>query len=246
MTIGCFFARQSRLFLARDLRKEVLLSSASTRSASTLLFSDAVVHKRGDLPYGTREYLLLPPHVSLQNVQDSYIIASMRAHRNIMFGARVSMKKPQERDEEDWSIATICPPLLQAALDDCSAQGDQVQAMSTLYGLSDWVVACLNDDSSQSKVLKDLDDPVVLEAVRAIATGTPRPGHSVVGQGTFRDGEVAWTALAGEYAELGLSDEARLYQQHSARLVNIEHLADMQPGYLKSAGGAMARFVFLI
>ena len=42
----------------------------------------------------------------------------------------------------------------------------------------------------------------MLEAVRSIATGRPRPGHSAVGAGTYRDGMGGWMALAREYARL--------------------------------------------
>ena len=88
-------------------------------------------------------------------------------------------------------------------------------------------------------------DPAGLEAVRAIVTGIPREGHSVVGQGTYRDAEQAWKAFASEYVELGLASEASLYKEHGGKLVSIEHMADQNPVYLKSAGGAMARMFFV-
>ena len=195
--------------------------------------ASGVVHVRGDVPYGSREYVLLPPHLPLAEATRSDEIARLRAHRNIMFGA-------QAADEE---LEITCRPLLEAALDDCSLQGEQVQALSTLHGLSAWVADCCHQKQS-SQVLSKLD-PVVREAVQAIATGLPRPGHSVVGQGTFRDGAAGWQALAEEFITLQLSPECRLYQAHGAQLLTVEHLADRQPAYLASAGGAMARFVFL-
>jgi hypothetical protein len=120
-----------------------------------------------------------------------------------------------------------------------------VQAMSTLHGLSEWVVDCLTEPESSAALQGFKEDILVFEAVQAIATGVPRLGHSVVGQGTLRDGEFGWTALATEFVRLGLSEEGRVYQAHRAELVSIEHLADMQPTYLKTAGGAMARLVFI-
>ena len=218
--------------------RQSLRSSLRDKRRCFSSFQDAVIHVRGDAPYGSREYVLLPPHMSLESSSKEDEIATLRAHRNILFGAASRHGK----------IDQLCAPLVQAALDDGSTQGDQVQAMSTLHGLSAWVAESLQNPDS-SKVLDSLRnkdaDPLVLEAVQAIATGVPRPGHSVVGQGTFRDGESGWVELAKEFVKLGLSEEGRLYQGHQAELVTIEHLADTQPDYLKSAGGAMARFVFI-
>ena len=98
------------------------------------------------------------------------------------------------------------------------------------------------------------------DAIRAIATGTPRPGHSVVGAGTYRDGKKGWMALAKEYTDLATTDaaitldasyvgkvgleEVALYKSRDGELVGIEHLAHTQPEYLREAGGAMARMFF--
>ena len=100
----------------------------------------------------------------------------------------------------------------------------------------------------------------MLDAIRAIATGEPRPGHSVVGAGTYRDGQTGWIALAREYSQLATTDavsldqsyvgmkgleELALYKSRGGELTRIEHLAHTQPGYLKEAGGAMARLFFV-
>jgi hypothetical protein len=210
--------------------------------------------------------LLLPPDVTdLTKIKDdpSTVVAALFAHRNIIFGARVF--------HPGCSMADICSPLVKMAVTDSETDGVQPQAMASLRGLSLWVkqsferynalkeerddtiskqnsVSTSNNDSFVSQTLIDFyenNNTDALEAVRAIATGVPRPGHSVVGQGTYRDGEEAWKALATEFVELGLSEESRLYQQHGGRLVTIEHLAEQNPKYMRSAGGAMARFFFL-
>ena len=56
----------------------------------------------------------------------------------------------------------------------------------------------------------------MLEAVRSIATGRPRPGHSAVGAGTYRDGMGGWVALAREYARLATTatTTAAAYDDH--------------------------------
>jgi hypothetical protein len=326
-----------------------LSPSLSSLQTTTSLFPDAVIHPRGrDLPYGSREYLLLPPHVSVSDLEfePSLLIASIRAHRNILFDCRLNMIQPQRNSSSSSNSAVaadgdttdnkqrnggprtiqqqpelqqntntnttptpttrsprlvhVCLPLVDAALQDAGILGEQPQAVSTLHGLSSWVVDCLDGPCQESsQVLKNLraqasqqpmeDDSekssssssssaaaasIALGAVCAIATGIPRPGHAVVGVGTYRDGQVAWQALAKEYVQISCSrssssssnaertttcrqptpdyyanyigsQEAELYQAAGGQLVGIEHLADQQPAYLKSAGGAMARFFFL-
>lgn len=272
-------------------------SSPSIRDRETTT-TTSFVHRRGDHPYGSREYLLVQPagpNATSSSSSSStltgpdgstlQILATLKAHRNIVFGATTtsSLSSPSS------SVADLCPALLRAALDDCSNDGEQPQAVSTLHGLSAWVRACLEGGATEtttttattSTVLEGLrrqplrgdgddgngSDPssssdaaprLALQAVTAIATGVPRPGHAVVGQGTYRDGAAAWTALAREFVALSsppppsdqkphhdfASDECRLYQAAGAELVQIELLADTQPAYLASAGGAMARFFF--
>lgn len=198
-----------------------LRTIAHRRSSSSSL---AVVHRIGE-DYTSREYLLLPAHTT----ERKYALASLRSHRNIIFGARLHAA-------ENRSLVDVCGPLVERALDDCSAEGEQVQAVGALHGLSGWVV--------QNWDTFDLDDDITSkEAAYAIATGIPRTGHSVVGQGTFRDGAKAWKRLAAAYVPH--NDEAQLYMNHGAQLLHIEHMADTSSPYLKSAGGAMARFLFL-
>ena len=98
--------------------------------------------------------------------------------------------------------------------------------------------------STATRQLKK-EDVTAWEAVQAIATGIPRKGHSVIGVGTFRDGEKGWKALAREFVDRKLAEEVALYQKFGGQIVGIEHLADKNPSYLKSAGGAMARVFFL-
>ena len=231
-----------------------------------------VLQKLGDFPYGSREYRLVVQSLpsptesnsdttttsSSDDPTTSKTLASLRAHRNILFGAQLqpsmmpgskSSSKHQQR-----SLTEVCGPLLDAALEDAGVEGDQPQAMATLHGLCDWVAHCLehNDDDDtttpKSKALHQIkteDDLLTYHAIRAMATGIPREGHSVVGQGTYRDGEQGWDALAQEFIDLKLADEVELYKSRGATVVGIEHLADTKPAYLSSAGGAMVRLFFV-
>jgi hypothetical protein len=183
--------------------------------------------------YTSREYLLLP--AGTNDRRDA--LASLRAHRNILFGAKLLQPPPEDTAVDEWTLPNVAGPLVERALDDCSAQGEQVQAVGALYGLSAWVTQHWDELSL------DIDDDIAKQAAYAIATGIPRPGHSVVGQGTFRDGAEAWKRLAEAYLPHAM--ESQLYLKHGAQLLHVEHLADTSPAYLQSAGGAMARFLFL-
>lgn len=221
------------------------------RTFSSVEKPKIVIQKRGDFPYGSREYLLAMkyPYETDDESDSSSKIASLRAHRNIIFGARLFGQTAEKR-----KISEVCLPLLDAALADASIEGEQPQAMATLHGLCDWVAECIRHEENSGsnppksealQKMKESSDLVSFHAVQAIATGIPREGHSIVGQGTFRDGEQGWEALAQEFTKLKLADEVELYHARGGTVAVIEHLADTKPEYLRSAGGAMARLFFV-
>jgi hypothetical protein len=113
--------------------------------------------------------------------------------------------------------------------------------MASLAGLSRFVRSCFDQDET---ILKEMD-VVALEACKAMATGIPRPGHSVVGIGTYRDGQLGWEIFAREFVKRNLAQEANLYKSKGAEVVGIEHLADKSEAYMKTAGGAMCRLFFV-
>jgi hypothetical protein len=207
---------------------------------------------KGEFPTGKRLYHIVQPTVNTdesteenKNKKLMYhnnklceILASIAAHRSTILGASC---------RQDLRIQDVCPPLLQRALEDSEADGEQPRAVAGLHGLCDWVKGCL-EGKTKSKTLEKLredGDDTVLQAVTAIATGIPRPGHSIVGQGTHRDGALGWEALAKEYGRSGISEECQLYLDFNAELVAIELLADTRPEYMETAGGAVACFIFI-
>jgi hypothetical protein len=285
-----------RSFSKKSKLRHAYQRSSETASNHKLFYPDSFVYRRGDHPYGTREYLLVRPIALASDANENIstskntpktppdgtttaeslppsqiqILASLHANSNVIFGASVNTNIiPDDATSDPHvkrpSILDLCPILLHAALDDCSDEGEQPQSLSTLHGLSAWVRQCLEGTAS-SAVLLDLQEQVTnsndaesstakvqLECVTAIATGIPRPGHTVVGQGTHRDGARVWEALAREFALLDhgsndpnipMSEECLLYRRHadSCELVKIELLADTSSAYLTSAGGCMARF----
>jgi hypothetical protein len=248
-------------------------SPSSRVTTGTSLFPNALVYRRGDHPYGSREYLLVQPdnentnqtlthssaghHVlHLQNSkQPMRILSCLKAHRNIVFGARVLVPATHSPNGDATTVTLMqdaCRTLLRAALDDCSNDGEQAQAISTLHGLSAYVRDCLTgkvESPAWNQLMQDHKDPSVLrEAVEAMANMTASAAKSpAMLVGPCTDGGAAWQALAREFVHHPTmrSDECQLYQAADAQLVQIELLADTEPSYLASAGGAMGRFFFL-
>ena len=116
----------------------------------------------------------------------------------------------------------------------------------------------VKDASVRLVLKKEAQRMQMLEAVRAIATGVPRPGHS--------DGRLGWIALAREYGQLASAttndegilgddlsynvgrrglEEMVLYKSRGGEVTKIEHLAHTHEEYLGEAGGAMARLFFV-
>lgn len=245
-------------------RAALFFSSCRWYSRTTPCESDSStiaktkIHIRGDGRYGSREYILLPSVIPFDNLDGSdaevstiirkYRIASVRANRNVLFGAQCFVSG-------DIDYIKACKPLVKAALVDAGKHGEQPQALAALDGLCGWVTKCLERDGKGSRELEKIvqemkesehdDEKVLFEAVKAMATDKPRPGHKVLGAGTYRDGEPLWVKLAMEYAEggggKGTAREAELYRMSGMEVVDIEHLADTSERYLRTAGGAMAR-----
>jgi len=293
---------------AAKKRNKDLFTPSPFKRSDKINIDDKFVVKRdlreGDNPYGIRRYLLLPRDNHDDSTQKPTIIASINANKNILFGAQLHMKQYDSDGDYIVDYFAACEPLLDLAKEDASTNGQQVQALATLKGLSSWVKECLDRDGEGSEVLTSLlhgeqpnillqsdkeeqvenraretssnrrarqnvksqsakiilnnesDRILMLDAVRAIATGVPRPGHSVVGQGTYRDGEEGWKSLAWEYSNLatvpfdasnGVSglEEVSLYKSRDGEVASIEHLASVEADYLKVAGGAMARMFFV-
>lgn len=231
---------------------------ASSTDHTTLL-SNAKVHcltqEDGD-SNGQRQYILLPQDISLDLAKkvDKLHLARLYAKNNVIYGAKVIQRTLGTESD-------VCMPLLHAALDDISSKGgEKAIALASLDGLCRWVSSVLDGHEQETvghatnergdKKLHSLlgqwrvHDQAMYEATKAIATGVPRPGHSVVGQGTYRDGGEGWMQIAELFVERGMSAEGLLYEKGGGELQNIDHLADTSREGLKYAGGSMARFIF--
>lgn len=110
----------------------------------------------------------------------------------------------------------------------------EVAGVAALEGLSAWI--------RDAAAWEALEEPGA-GAVEAVAKNRPRPGHSVLGQGTFRDAEADWTALALGYAR-NAGGECGAFRDAGAVLRGINYMHDASEGGLLEAGGSTATWHF--
>ena len=118
------------------------------------------------------------------------------------------------------------------------ASCDKIAGVARLdgsHGLCAWV--------RDTKAWERFEEPE-RSAVEAIATNTPRPGHSVLGKGTFEAAKEAWTTLALGFADRAEVGEAAIFRGAGAKLAGINWLHDTSPAALEGSGGATAAFHF--
>ena len=231
----------SRALINKHCNQRSLVRFLSSHS-----LTDGEVAVRGN--YQSREYQLLVPSDNNEDAGAAgmKIVASLKANGNLVWGAK-SLAESDER-------LSMCTPLLKRALKDIEENGEQTQAMASLNGLCNWVCKEYLDQDEEKlmnylsqKLGTQSSESLVLvhDAVKSIATGIPRKGHSVVGQGTFRDGKPGWLSLAKDFAiNSGTAYECEFYKSNDAHFISIEHLVSTERKYLSSAGGAMAAYMF--
>jgi hypothetical protein len=231
---------------ARTLCKRNFFASSTDH---TTLLTNAFVHCIANEQSGERQYVLIPNDTPLDLAMkvDKLHLARLKCNGNVIYGAKVVQRTL-------GTEVDVCMPLLEAALRDIKVKNDDALAMASLDGLCQWVSKAIenneseelfDDEEIQSTLTKwREDDPHLYGAVKAIATGEPRPGHSVVGQGTYRDGQSGWMELAHQYISQDMASEAILYEKGGATLECIDHLANTSRESLIYAGGAMAKFKF--
>lgn len=226
----------------------------------------ASMHVKRNLIFGTRvhdrEYLKSKKKVSRENTS---------GERNSDVNDDDNNQFDYDNDENNYhnlGFVKVCKPLLKKGLEMAGVEGDQPQGLAALHGLSARVRYLLdksNKDSTESKAMEKLrheyenddgnndqniDKKIIFEAITSIATQIPRPGHDMVGMGTYFDAREGWTTLAKEYAlsrkgEMIVQGESQLFQTYGAVLVGIEYIGEENPDYWIDSGGAMARFFFI-
>ena len=132
-------------------------------------------------------------------------------------------------------------PLVERAAAECPRPP---LAVSRLVGMRSWVVA----EGLAGPITTTYPDKLraefgeeAVEAAMAVALGRPRPGHSVLGQGTFRAAEKVWLKLAERFVRSsGLATDCALFGEARYTTMQIHHLADTSPEGLAESGGAVA------
>jgi len=216
---------------------------ASSRDHTSLL-SSATKH-RIDHPDGSKEYINFASNTSLEmalkvnklHLGRVRVRTDPETNTTVIFDAKVIQKAL-------GGMESVCGPLIDMALNDANGT---VEGLASMPELCRWVSKGVDGKESINALQKLIDeggDQKYFEAIKAIATGIPRPGHSVVGIGTYKDGRDGWINLAMEHINMGHSDQGELYKSRNAKLVGIDYLADDSKDGLISSGGAIARFHF--
>mmetsp|Transcript_33161 Transcript_33161/g.71771 ORF Transcript_33161/g.71771 Transcript_33161/m.71771 type:complete len:258 (+) Transcript_33161:277-1050(+) len=220
--------KNARPFFASSTDHTTLLSSADAYCVGT----------------SNRTYFLVPadtPQDLAERVDKLHLARLYVAEDGkTIFGAKVVQRTLGD-------VTEVCGRLLDMAIKDVKSTGTQPVAVTTLHGLCQWVedgLCSSNSNGVDSIDALNMLDADTVEAVKAVATGVPRPGHSVVGVGTYRDGEKGWKTLANAFIDIGMSSESELYKSRGGELEEIIHLGDDTKEGLTSAGGAVAKFKF--
>ena len=153
------------------------------------------------------------------------VLACVAQQRNVLYGAKSRSNLP----------VTVAARLVAAA----AAKTERPIALVPLPDLCRWV---RDGERWSDETLVAEHGAEAAEAAQAIALGRPRPGHSVLGQGTFKAAEGAWMYLAREHMEANEEVMQEMLAFKGALRGTFEpvHLADTDPEYMALAGGAMA------
>ena len=144
---------------------------------------------------------------------------------------------PQCHPALPLSVAAV--PLIDAACAAMREQGaERITAVAALPGLCDWVC---ETRAWESEAMTEEQSG----AVEAVARGEPRPGHSVLGVGTFKAAQAAFQPLALAYASRDHPDaECSAFRAAGATLMGVHWMHSTTPDALRDSAGCTASFEF--
>lgn len=215
----------------RWLRRE----QCSTASLSALCSTAEIVKEVSTLGLPSA---LVGPEKSLASTSErscSYVLRHPECAAPLACIHRNGMILHTPSTHGDLSLDVVAP-LLEHARE--ALWPEQVRAVAALPGLPAWVAAM------PTEVLEDEFGQESAEAVRAVALGQPRKGHSVLGYGTFTAARAAWGVLAARYAASAEASEALLYRNAGGWDMGVACFLDTSPAAMASYGGAMALYAF--
>lgn len=192
------------------------------------LLQEAEVHRLEQDDGSVRMYVMAAGGTDLETVKKVPQLHLARIYfrhdTNTMFGAKVVNRTLGDPLQ-------VCPMLVDAILADV---GTGCQALSTLHGLSDWVLRGI-EGKEEIEALSKLPESQ-LDSLTKIAKGRDL-------EVSYDNGKDSWEQLAAEYVLKGLGAESSLYTSKGATLVGIEHDTD-RSDFSSTCAGAMARLSF--
>ena len=145
------------------------------------------------------------------------------------------------------SLSSVGVPLIRAARNELKLRGcDRVVAVAPLTGLCEWVAS----EAAWERLDASAPDyhPDQPGSVEAIAKGVPRPGHSVLGQGTFKAAQPAMVKLAMEYASTSALDdpdaEVAMFAASGAKANKVNWMHATDPDALRDCAGCTVTMQF--
>jgi hypothetical protein len=210
---------------AAEMRHRVRSFFASSTDHTRLL-AESEVHR---LTSGETEtqYILAPGGTSweiVQKVPPLHLARLTVRNNETIMNAKVVTRTLGNAE-------TVCQKLLAAALSDIAKLSSKpAQALSTIHGVSSWA-----EKSFQS------EDPAELDVVRKIASGDLSTLRQQMDQSIWE--KVCRAYLSNASSCIRPEDEVLLYLKNGAKIIGIEHLADVGD-YADQCGGAMAVLEF--
>ena len=139
-------------------------------------------------------------------------------------------------------LALVGSKLVSAARDELRGRGaTRSMAVAPLPGFCEWI---LREKAWDSPAFS----PDENASVEAIAKGQPRPGHSVLGQGTFKAAQPAIEKLALAYATTELrvnqDSEVCMFAEAGAEVERVNYMHAQDPEALRECAGCTVSMRF--
>ena len=139
-------------------------------------------------------------------------------------------------------LSSIGPKLISTAREELSLRGvERILAVAPLAGFCEWIC----QERGWENAAFSADEAASIEA---IAKGVPRPGHSVLGQGTFKAGKAGMEKLAMAYATTALranqDSEMCMFADAGAEPQGINYMHAHDPEALRDCAGCTVTLRF--
>jgi hypothetical protein len=184
-------------------------------------------------PPGSQITLVLSVENTTIGILRAALMPSGSGNSGIMIGAQV---------DPALTLSCVGEPLIAAARKELEAREvERIIAVAPLTGLCQWCV----DEQVWDKAKLNEEQA---GAVEAVAKGIPRPGHSVLGVGTFKAAKPAMERLAMVYCEQVLKvnsdSEVAMFTAAGMEPFGINWMHANDPEALKDCAGCTVSMHF--